>query len=69
MIRIEDLQVTFNPGTAIETRALTGLDLEIPAGQFVSLIGSNGAGKTTLLNCITGEVPPTKVLAACALNT
>ncbi len=60
MIRLEALEVTFNPGTAIETRALTGVDLEIPAGQFVSVIGSNGAGKTTLLNCITGEAPPTR---------
>ncbi len=60
MIRIENLHVTFNPGTAIETRALRGLDLEIPAGQFVTVIGSNGAGKTTLLNCLTGEVPPTE---------
>ncbi|MDH3596109.1 MAG: ABC transporter ATP-binding protein [Rhodospirillales bacterium] len=60
MIRIENLHVTFNPGTAIETRALRGLDLEIPAGQFVTVIGSNGAGKTTLLNCVTGEVPPSQ---------
>ena len=58
MIRVEDIAVTFNPGTALETRALNGLRLEIPEGQFVTLIGSNGAGKTTLLNCLTGEVLP-----------
>ena len=34
---------------------LQGLDLEIPAGQRVALIGSNGAGKTTLIRCLLGE--------------
>ena len=42
MIRIEDLKVTFNPGTAVETRALKGVDLEIAAGEFVTVIGSTG---------------------------
>jgi ABC-type branched-subunit amino acid transport system ATPase component len=41
-------------------RALTGVDLEIPAGRITGLIGPNGAGKTTLFNCITGVIPPDK---------
>lgn len=55
MIRVEQAQVTFNPGSAIETHALRGLDLDIPTGQFVTVIGSNGAGKSTLLNVLAGE--------------
>lgn len=55
MINIDNIHVTFNPGTAIETHALCGLDLEIPDGQFVTVIGSNGAGKSTLLNVLAGE--------------
>ena len=56
MIRVEGLIVTFHRGTPMETWALRGLDLEIPGGQFVTVIGSNGAGKSTLLNAIAGEV-------------
>ncbi|MDY0241121.1 MAG: ABC transporter ATP-binding protein [Rhodospirillaceae bacterium] len=56
MIALSDVHVTFNPGTAIETRALRGLDLFIPEGQFVTVIGSNGAGKSTLLGVLSGEV-------------
>jgi putative ABC transport system ATP-binding protein len=44
----------FFPGTVNEVAALAGIDLEVPAGQFVSIIGSNGSGKSTLLNSIAG---------------
>lgn len=55
MLNAQDLHLTFNPGTPIETLALRGLSLEIPSGQFVTVIGSNGAGKSTFLNAVSGE--------------
>jgi putative ABC transport system ATP-binding protein len=58
MIRVSDISVTFNTGTAMETPALRGVSLEIPSGQFVTVIGSNGAGKSTLLNVMAGETIP-----------
>lgn len=56
MIRVQGLSVTFHRGTPMETPALRSLDLEVPTGQFVTIIGSNGAGKSTLLNAIAGDV-------------
>ncbi|ANY17036.1 ABC transporter ATP-binding protein [Bordetella pseudohinzii] len=57
MLRAKDIFITFNAGTPIETRALRGLSLEIPTGQFVTVIGSNGAGKSTFLNAVSGDLP------------
>jgi nitrate ABC transporter ATP-binding subunit len=37
---------------------LRGVDLEVPTGEFVSLIGHSGCGKSTLLNVIAGLEPP-----------
>jgi putative tryptophan/tyrosine transport system ATP-binding protein len=58
MIQLEAIDVTFNPHTPLENRALCGLNLTIPTGQFVTVIGSNGAGKSTLLNVLSGEIKP-----------
>lgn len=57
MLNAKDLRITFNAGTPIETRALRGLSLDIPSGQFVTVIGSNGAGKSTFLNAVSGDLP------------
>ena len=32
-----------------------GLDLDVPAGEIVGLIGANGAGKTTTVECVQGR--------------
>lgn len=56
MLSAQDLHMTFNAGTPIETRALRGMSLDIPTGQFVTVIGSNGAGKSTFLNAVSGEM-------------
>src|SRR6185312_10884299 len=58
MIRVENLGVTFNKGTALENRALHDVNLSISAGEFVTVIGSNGAGKSTFLNLLAGEIFP-----------
>ncbi len=46
--------------TAIgDYHALKSIDLQINAGEFVSVIGKSGSGKSTLLNMITGIDHPT----------
>ena len=35
-------------------RALCGIDLDIPQGEFFALLGPNGAGKTTLISILAG---------------
>ncbi|MEM9976327.1 MAG: ABC transporter ATP-binding protein [Cyanobacteria bacterium P01_D01_bin.2] len=56
MISLTDIYVTFNPGTPLAKPALLGIDLDIAAGEFITVIGSNGAGKSTLLNIISGDI-------------
>ena len=53
-LELRGLRQVFFPGTANEVVALNGIDLDVPAGQFVSIIGSNGSGKSTLLNAVAG---------------
>ena len=54
MLKITNLQKTFNPGTVNAKTALTGVNLTLKDGDFVTVIGGNGAGKSTLLNAIAG---------------
>jgi cell division transport system ATP-binding protein len=41
-----------------QTEALKNVNLEIPDGEFVSIIGQSGAGKSTFLKLIIGEIVP-----------
>ncbi|MBO5052448.1 MAG: ABC transporter ATP-binding protein [Clostridia bacterium] len=58
MLKITNLQKTFNPGTVNAKVALSGFDLTIEDGDFVTVIGGNGAGKSTMLNAICGVWRP-----------
>ena len=57
MLKLSNITKTFNKGTVNEKRALTGVNLELADGDFVTVIGGNGAGKSTLLNMIAGVYP------------
>ena len=49
-------------GERVRTRtveAVKGLELEIPHGSVVGIVGANGAGKSTLMRAIAGILPPT----------
>jgi ABC-type uncharacterized transport system, ATPase component len=54
VLDINRIYKTFNAGTVNEKRALSGLDLHLQEGDFVTVIGGNGAGKSTMLNAIAG---------------
>ncbi len=58
MLKITNLQKTFNPGTVNAKTALAGVDLHLKDGDFVTVIGGNGAGKSTILNAIAGVWKP-----------
>ncbi|MBQ3051638.1 MAG: ABC transporter ATP-binding protein [Clostridia bacterium] len=40
-------------------QALNGIDLELPAGKIIGLLGPNGSGKTTLIKLASGLLQPT----------
>ena len=58
MIELNNINYTFQKGTANETKALSEINLTIKSGEFVVLIGSNGSGKSTLMNSLAGTIIP-----------
>lgn len=59
VVRIAGVDKTFVRDGAAGTQALSGIDLDIARGEFVSLIGPSGCGKSTLLRVIGDLIAPT----------
>jgi phosphonate transport system ATP-binding protein len=53
-VKVEQLTKVFG-----QTTALDRVDLEVPAGQMLAILGLSGSGKSTLLRTLNGLVPPT----------
>jgi putative ABC transport system ATP-binding protein len=53
ILSVRGVRKTFEAELA-PVRALRGIDLDVPAGQFVAVMGPSGCGKSTLLNLVAG---------------
>ncbi|WP_195853441.1 ABC transporter ATP-binding protein [Aerococcus urinae] len=54
VLKLNNINKTFNPGTLDAFHALKDIDLSVNQGDFITFVGGNGAGKSTLLNAIAG---------------
>ncbi len=59
-IRVEGLRHVYSVGTPFEKVALDGIDLEIPQGQLVGIIGHTGSGKSTFIQHLNALLQPTE---------
>ena len=59
VIEVHGLSRVYRLKSGEEVRAVDGVDLQVPEGQFLTVIGASGSGKTTLLNLLAGLDKPT----------
>jgi putative ABC transport system ATP-binding protein len=59
LVRVDDLHKIFQRGSE-RVEVLQGLNLEVPQGDFLALMGPSGSGKSTLLNLVAGLDRPTQ---------
>ena len=58
-IKLEHVNYYYSKGNAYEKHALKDVNLEIPHGQFVGIIGHTGSGKSTLIQHLNGLLKAT----------
>lgn len=59
LLRLDQVNYIYSPGTAYEKHALKDINLDIYEGQFVGVIGHTGSGKSTLIQHLNGLIKAT----------
>jgi ABC-type lipoprotein export system ATPase subunit len=59
-IRLVNVHYSYGRSAADDGAVLRGIDLEVPAGEFIAIHGRSGTGKSTLLHIVGGILPPTR---------
>ena len=57
-IQGRNVNLTFRPPNRVPVRALSGFDIEVEEGEFLSIVGPSGCGKSTFLNILLGLTKP-----------
>jgi putative ABC transport system ATP-binding protein len=65
LVQVQGVEKTFRRGSE-EIHVLDGLNLDVPKGEFLALMGPSGSGKSTLLNLIGGLDRPTRGVVSIA---
>jgi len=58
IIHIQNLRKVYKSGR-VSVEALRGVNLDVPLGEFLSIVGPSGSGKSTLFHIVGGMTPPT----------
>ena len=58
LIRAEGLHYTYRVEGQAPIPALRGIDLAVPRGEYLAILGHNGSGKSTLARCLNGLLAP-----------
>ena len=59
-IELKNVTYTYSPGTTYAITALKNINLQIPEGQFLGIIGHTGSGKSTLIQHLNALIRPTE---------
>jgi len=65
LVNVQGVEKVFHRGSE-DIHVLANLNLQVPKGEFLALMGPSGSGKSTLLNLIGGLDRPTQGVVAIA---